>query len=122
MADIYSCGTRSTSGHLNETRLLVPVSSSNYKKLNYGPLHGNNDPTTTRPSNQSQTSGSHGDTVQKASAERLRNRPNSENEEIGQIDWTWCGLNTKLTHFILLHQSIVGGGGFQMSQLPGSSC
>lgn len=48
-----------------------------------------------------ETSGGHGDTVQKAWLKGfVRHRPNSESQVIGQIDWTRCGVNTKLTHFI----------------------
>lgn len=61
--------------------------------------------------------------MEKATAKRLRHRPNGEYEEIGRIDWTWCGENTKLTHFISSSSTkeLWGEGWFQMSKLPGNS-
>lgn len=63
-------------------------------------LHGNNDPATTRPSNQSQRlPGARGTQWRKPRLKGL-GTGQTEYEEIGWIDWTWCGENTKLTHFI----------------------
>lgn len=42
-----------------------------------------------------------GDTVQGAWWKGfVRHQPKSERQEIGQIDWNRCGVNTKLTHLI----------------------
>lgn len=53
-----------------------------------------------------ETSGSQGNTVEKASAKRLRRRPNSEYErEISRRDWTWWWRENKADsfHFTLHH-------------------